>query len=129
MLLILGYYGTSLFSFVTRVPEKILGPFVLFLLLIGAYSYESRVSDIGLALVLGVVGYVLRRVNIPTVPIVLAYVMGPIIENNFSRALALAHGELSTFVTSPISAVILLLAVLSAALGTIRDRKKVLKNA
>jgi putative tricarboxylic transport membrane protein len=129
MLLILGYYGTSLFSFVTRVPEKILGPFVLFLLVIGAYSYEARVSDIGLALVLGVAGYVLRRVNIPTVPIVLAYVMGPIIENNFSRALALSHGQLTTFVTSPISAVILVLAVLSAAVGSIRNRKSMPTSA
>jgi putative tricarboxylic transport membrane protein len=114
LLLVVGLVGTRTFSLVSKVPLRLLGPFVLLLIVAGAYSYENYTTHIVIVLVLGAIAYLFEKINIPSVPVVLAFIMGPIIESNLSRALTITGGDLWVIVTRPIVATILLLAVATA---------------
>jgi putative tricarboxylic transport membrane protein len=113
-LLIIGLLGTSTFSLVSRVPLRMLGPFVLMLIVAGAYAYENYTTHIIMVLVLAAIAYLFEKISIPAVPIVLAFIMGPIIESNLSRALTITGGDFVEIISRPITATILVLA-LSAA--------------
>ena len=123
-LLIVGLLGTSTFSLVSRVPLRILGPFVLLLIVAGAYAYENYAGHIVMVLVLAAVAYLLEKINIPVVPIVLAFIMGPIIESNLSRALTITRGDIFEIVTRPITATILLLALAAAVYSFVSNLRQ-----
>jgi putative tricarboxylic transport membrane protein len=114
MMLIVGLIGNRPFGLVARVPTRILGPFVLLLIVVGTYAYANYAGHVVMVLVLCAIAYWFERISIPAVPIVLAYIMGPIIEENLSRALTIAAGDLSAVVLRPITAVILVLALVTA---------------
>ena len=127
-LLITGLIGTRMFSLVARVPLRILGPFVLLLIIAGSYAYANSTSHIAMVLVLSAIAYLLEKINIPVVPIVLAFIMGPIIEQNLNRALIITSGELLPIITRPITVTILLLALITVIYSMIaiyRDTKRV----
>jgi putative tricarboxylic transport membrane protein len=90
-------------------------PLILLFTLIGAYAINNNAWDIWVMLLFGVIGYLMRKFEYPAAPVVLALVLGPLMETNFRRALALAQGDLTVFVTHPLSAFLLLCAVLSLA--------------
>ena len=126
-LLITGLLGTRMFSLVARVPLRILGPFVLLLIIAGSYAYANSTSHIAMVLVLSAIAYLLEKINIPVVPIVLAFIMGPIIEQNLNRALIITSGELLPIITRPITVTILLLALITVIYSMIaiyRDTKR-----
>jgi putative tricarboxylic transport membrane protein len=110
-ILITGLFGTRVFSLVARVPLRVLGPFVMLLIIAGSYAIGNYTAHIVMVLVLGAVAYIFEKVDIPVVPIVLAFIMGPIIERNLSRAMTLTGGALEEVFLRPITLVILLLAV------------------
>lgn len=113
-MLVVGMIGAHGWGRIARVPPRLLGPFVMLLLLIGTYGYQTYFADVGMVVVLGTAGYFFEKMDIPLVPIVLAFVMGPIIENNLNRALTISNGSLSELFLRPITLVILTLAVLTA---------------
>jgi putative tricarboxylic transport membrane protein len=114
-LLIVGLVGTRAFSLVAKVPLRVLGPFVLLLIVVGSYAYANYTAHVVMVLVLSAVAYLFEKMDIPVVPIVLAFIMGPIIEVNLNRALTITGGDLSAVLLRPITAVILLLALATAA--------------
>ena len=114
-LLLVGLVGTRAFSLVSRVPTRILGPFVLLLIVVGSYAYANYTAHIVMVLVLAAGAYLFEKMNIPVVPIVLAFIMGPIIEINLNRALTITAGDLSSVLLRPITAAILVLALATAA--------------
>ena len=95
-----------------RVPFRFMYPCALFFIAIGVYSTSSSLFDVYEALVFGVVGAVLLKLDFPVAPILLGFVLGPLVEENFRRALLLSRGRLWTFVDRPISGVIIGLCVL-----------------
>ncbi len=113
-LLIVGLLGTSTFSLVSRVPPRLLGPFVLLLIIAGAYAYANYTTHIVMVLILAAIAYLFEKINIPAVPVVLAFIMGPIIESNLNRALTITGGDLMVIVSRPITAGILVLAFAAA---------------
>jgi len=123
LLLGVGYLGLNVFSLVAKVPQRILGPIIIVIVLTGIYSYQTNPYHPAMAFVLGVVGYILEKVKVPIVPLVLAYIMGPIMEYNFIHALMISRGDLSVIVKSPICVVILALALFSAVFGYIREQR------
>jgi len=112
MLLILNLPLIPMWVQVLRVPQAILFPCILLFIVIGTYSLNSRAWDIGVALVFGIIGYLLTKFEYPLAPFVLTLVLGPMIETNLALGLMLSKGSGMIFLTRPISAGFLLAAVL-----------------
>jgi len=89
---------------VTRVPLKILIPGIVILSLIGAFAVRNSLFDVALALLFGVVGYLMRVQDYPTVPLVLGLILGPIAEAAYGQSLMLSRGDYSIFITRPFPA-------------------------
>ena len=100
-MLFVGIVGTRPFAAVTKVPRRLLGPFVLALVLTGTYTYANYPPHVVMVLVLGLLAYLLEKIDFPVVPIVLAAVMGPIIETNLNRALTIQNGDLIAILSRP----------------------------
>jgi putative tricarboxylic transport membrane protein len=107
MLVILNLPLISLWVKVLRIPYRLLMPLILLCCLIGAYAASNNYLDIVTMLIFGIVGYVLRKQEYELAPLLLAMVLGPILETNFRNSLRMSDGSLLIFVQKPISAVIL----------------------
>ncbi|TAM85329.1 MAG: tripartite tricarboxylate transporter permease [Candidimonas sp.] len=87
-----------------RVPYRYLVPSAMFFIAVGCFSTQNSLFEVGEVLVFGIVGAILTYLDFSVAPILLGYVLGPIMEENFRRALLLSHGHLAVFVEHPISA-------------------------
>jgi putative tricarboxylic transport membrane protein len=94
-----------------RVPYQVLFPAIVVFAAIGCYSLGLNAWDVHLIAGLGVIGYLLIRWGCEPAPLLLGFVLGPLLEENLRRALIISRGDPSVFVTRPISLVLLLLAV------------------
>lgn len=97
---------------VIKVPQSILIPVVTVICLIGSYSVRGNMFDVGLMIVIGVLAYLMKKAELPTAPMVLAFVLVPLLEFNISAGVGLANGDVLQFVGSPLS-IILFLVVIS----------------
>jgi putative tricarboxylic transport membrane protein len=95
-----------------RVPYKYLYPSALFFIAIGVYSTKSSLFDVGEVAAFGIAGAIFMALDFPVSPIVLGFVLGPMLEENFRRAMLLSHGDLGVFVSHPISATFLAISSL-----------------
>jgi putative tricarboxylic transport membrane protein len=94
------------------IPTPLLYGGILVFATLGVYSYNQSVFDLGLLFLFGIVGYVMRRFDFPVAPAIIGMILGPLAEQNFRRALSITQGDYSVFVTHPISAVLLAIALL-----------------
>jgi putative tricarboxylic transport membrane protein len=113
MLLILNLPMVSLFVSVLRLPQHILGTLVLLLCLVGAYSLSNSFLDLWVLAIFGVLGYALRKLRVDPSPMVVALVLGPMMEKTLRQALFLTRGSVLDLVTRPLSATILILAAIA----------------
>jgi TctA family transporter len=97
------------------VPYRFLFPGIIVFCCIGVYSFANNIADVWIMLACAAAGYVLLKLKCEPAPLLIAYVLTPMLEENFRRALQLAHGDFSTFATRPVSAVLLGLAALLLA--------------
>ncbi|MFM7333472.1 MAG: tripartite tricarboxylate transporter permease [Tabrizicola sp.] len=97
--------ATNTIAKAALINKRFLGVAILTLSLIGTYASNYNFSDVGIAMVFAVLGYVLRTHRWPLTPILLGVVLGPILENRLRQALGGANGDLTIFVTRPISAI------------------------
>jgi TctA family transporter len=93
-----------------RVPYRLLYPLILLACTIGAYSTNNNLFDVWVAMVFGLLGYVFVKLGCEPAPLLLGYILGPMLEENLRRALVLSRGDYTVFVTRPISLVMLLIA-------------------
>ena len=98
---------------ITVIDPRFIGVMVLTLSLIGTYTSGYKLTDPLIALFFAILGYILNRLDIPSVPIVLGLVLGPIFESRVRQALGGAGGDLSVFVTRPISLGLIILMILT----------------
>lgn len=112
-LLIWGLLGINVFVRVLKVPTNILMPLVLMLCFVGAYAINNNIFDLKVALVFGIIGYLFNKVGIPTPPMLLGIILGPIIEFNFRRAMTISQNDLSTFISRPISLIFIFISIFS----------------
>lgn len=103
---ILGKIFTPLFGRIITVPNTFLIPSIMFLTIIGVYSSKAIYFNLWFALVLGIVVFILKLANYPQAPMVLAYVLGDVIESNFRRALETSQGDYGIFVQNTCSKII-----------------------
>jgi putative tricarboxylic transport membrane protein len=94
-----------------KVPYAYLSTAILLFCLIGVYTINSMVSDIGVMLFFGVLGFLMKKFDYDPAPLVLAYILGPVFEDNIRRSLRLSGGDFSVFVTRPIALVFILLCL------------------
>jgi putative tricarboxylic transport membrane protein len=101
-----------LFAMLTRIPYTFLYPAVLVVTVIGVYSIDNSLFDVWLLIGFGLVGYFMRRFGYPAAPLVLALVLGPLIERSLYRTMTLNQGDFSVVFTRPISGTIMACIVL-----------------
>ena len=106
MLLVINFPMVRIFTKILQVPYWLLVPSVIVLAFVGVYSVNSSTFSMGLAILLGVVGYFLRKLNYPMAPVILGFVLCHIMEDNLRRAFALSGGEISIFFGSTINNVL-----------------------
>src|SRR5688572_25929598 len=116
LLLILNLPLVGVFVSVLRLPQHVLATLVLLLCLVGAYSLNNSFLDLWILVVFGAFGYVLRKLEIDASPLVVALVLGPMMERTLRQSLFLSRGSLLELLSRPLTAVILLVA-LAALVG------------
>jgi len=110
MLLIINLPLIGMWVQVLRVPRRILLPLILFFCIIGAYAANNSFFDVGVMMVFGVLGYLMRQFDYEPAPMVLAFVLGPMLENSMRQSLKLSGGSFWIFFSRPVSVTLLVLA-------------------
>jgi len=109
ILVILNIPFIGLWVRLLQVPPAVLYPIILVLVGIGAYSVENSHFDIFMIAIFGVLGYLMQVFRYPPAPLILGFVLGPMLEENFRRSMVLARGDFFTFFQRPISGVVMVL--------------------
>ena len=107
LLLILNLPLISIWVKVLEIPYKILFPLILLFCLIGAYTLNNVQFDLYVMLLFGVLGWIMRKFGYEGAPLILAYVLGPMLENSLRQSLLISQGSFLIFVTRPISGIAL----------------------
>ncbi len=107
ILLLLNLPLVGLFINFLRIPYKILYPTILMLCIVGVYAVNTSMVDLGIMAIMGLLGYILRKFNFETAPIVLGVVLAQTIEMSLRQALAMSAGSYTIFFQRPISIIFL----------------------
>jgi len=112
MLVILNLPLVNIWVSILRIPYHVLYPAILVFICLGVYSVNNNTFDVYMTAALGVLGYILLKLRFEPAPLLLGFVLGPMMEENLRRAMLLSRGDPSTFIERPISAVVLALCAL-----------------
>ena len=130
VMLVLMYLGMRGFVKLLSLPKIYLLPVVMIMCIIGAFAVNNRVFDIWCVLGFGVLGYLLKKAEIPFAPLIMGFILGPMVELYLRRASMLNEGDLTPFFTRPIPAVFLLIAAAVVVMTVIKEvRARSRKNA
>jgi putative tricarboxylic transport membrane protein len=110
-LLLLSLPLVGIFVRMVRIRLGILAPVAVLLSLVGAYTVNNSIFDVWVAIAFGVLGYVMRKTGFEPGPLILAFILGGIIEASFRQSMLVSNGSLRIFVTRPVAAAIVLAAV------------------
>ena len=113
-----------IFVRVLTMPFTILAPIIFVLCVVGGYAPSQTMHDVWLMLLFGVAGYLLRKLNYPVAPAVLAIVLGPLAERSFRQSLLASQGDVFIFMERPISAICIAIAVALILYPVIRGLRK-----
>jgi putative tricarboxylic transport membrane protein len=126
MLVIINLPLVGLWVSLLRVPYRLLFPSIVVFCCIGIYSVNNSPSDVIIAAVFGLIGYWMVKHDFEPAPMLLGFVLGPLMEENLRRAMLIARGDPTVFITRPISAGLIAVAtvlLVLALLPTIRKRR------
>jgi putative tricarboxylic transport membrane protein len=112
MLVIINLPLVGVWVSLLRVPYRLLFPSIIVFCCIGIYSINNSPTDVLIAAIFGLVGYALVKFDFEPAPLVLAFVLGPLMEENLRRAMLIARGDATVFLTRPISGVLLAVALI-----------------
>ncbi|MBP1700705.1 MAG: hypothetical protein H6Q41_5893, partial [Deltaproteobacteria bacterium] len=124
MLLVLNLPLIPLWVQVLKVPYYLLYPLIILFCLVGSYSIENNSGDVVIMLVFGIVGYLMKKFRYEGAPLVLALVLGKMLETTLRQSLILSRGDFSIFVSRPISLAFLIVAAVLLIAPVITQRKK-----
>src|SRR5690625_939711 len=105
---------------ILSIPYRIIYPAILLFICIGVYSANNNLFDVGMVLLIGIFGYAALRLGYEPAPLLLGFVLGPMVEENFRRALLVGRGDITLFFTRPVSGACMLVAGLIIAFVTYR---------
>ena len=124
-LFIVGKFTIRLISRIAEVPNRILYPMVLLLCLFGTFAINNNMFDVLVMLLMGCIGYVMMLYRFPAPPFLIAFILGPLLEDNFRQSLILSDGGMGILFRSPICAMFWMLTVLSVVLLANSRRKNI----
>lgn len=110
-MIVVEYFGMRVFIRLVRIPKHYLLATVFVLCVIGAFGQNSRIFDVWSILLCGLIGYALRKFGFSLTPLIMGFILGPIVEINLLRGLMFTKGNFTLFFTRPITAVFLLLTI------------------
>jgi putative tricarboxylic transport membrane protein len=126
ILLVLNLPLAGLFARLLKVPYRWLYPPILALCIAGVYSQANSVEDCWLLVAFGALGWLMKRYDWPAAPMVLGLVLGPLFETALRQSLTLSHGSGLIFVTRPLSATLLALALIAVTAPLLFRKKSTL---
>jgi putative tricarboxylic transport membrane protein len=127
LLLVLNLPLIGLWVKILKVPYGLLFPMILFFCLIGAYTVNNSTTDVAIMFLFGVVGYLMKKFDYEPAPMILAFVLSPIMERALRQSLLMSSGSFTIFISRPISLVCLILAaalLVLALMPTIRRKRE-----
>jgi putative tricarboxylic transport membrane protein len=113
MLLVLNLPLIGIWVRILKIPQPLLYAGILVFATIGTYGISNSWIDLVLLYLIGVLGFLMRRFDFPTAPVIIGMVLGPLAEAEFRRAMTISNGDWSVFVTQPLSAALLALAAVA----------------
>jgi len=128
ILLLMNLFLIPLFVMVLRIPYTILMGFIVIFASVGAFTVNNNLFDVWMMLGFGVLGYLMKKLRYPIVPLVLGLVLGRLAENSLRQALTITGGNFSIFFTRPISALFIIAAILAYLTPVIRWAMKGLRQ-
>ncbi|MBP1723133.1 MAG: hypothetical protein H6Q44_838 [Deltaproteobacteria bacterium] len=128
MLLILNLPLIGMWVRVLKVPYGILFPLILLFCFVGAYANNNSLAELNVMIFFGFVGYLMKKTGFEPAPLVMAYILCPFLEEAFRQSLIKSHGDFAIFVTRPLSAAILALALAIVFLNVFSGMKEKRKS-
>lgn len=119
----LGLYMSRYMSLILNIPVSLLGGLIMAFCTVGTYSIKNSVFDILIMAIFGVMGYIFEKVEIPTSPIILALVLGPMMESSLHQALIISGGSYSFLYNKPITLIIMLISIWSFCAPLLKAKK------
>ncbi len=129
MLIILNLPLISMWVQLLKIPYRFMYPAILVFCCIGVYTVNNTVFDVYVTAAFGIVGYLFTKLGCEPPPLLLGFILGPMMEENFRRALLLSRGDFSTFVTRPLSLGLLIAAALLVVVVALPAVKKTREEA
>jgi putative tricarboxylic transport membrane protein len=115
LMILLGFLAAMWFAQLMRVPAAVLNTFIVVFCFIGAFALRNDMADVWLTMLFGILGFVMRRYDLPIPPLVMGIILGPLAEQYFLTSMVSHQNDLTVFLTRPVSAVILLVSALMVA--------------
>ena len=112
VMIALGFLAALSFAYLMKVPAPILNTFIVVFCFLGAYALKNDMADVWLTMLFGILGFCMRRYDLPIPPLVMGIILGPMAEQFFLTSMVANQNDLTVFVTRPMSAVILAIAAL-----------------
>ena len=131
ILLVLNLPLVGWWAKLLKIPYNILMVFILVFCIIGAYSLNNSMFDVGMMILCGLLGYLFKKLDFPLAPAILTLILGPLMEQSLRESLSVSQGDFSIFFTRPISLFFLIVAAIIMATSawqawpsTIREESK-----
>ena len=122
-MLVVGCLGVRIFAKIVSLEKKVLYPIILIISLLGAFSINKNVFDVGVCVAFGVIGWLMNKYEFPLSPILLALILGPMCEQNFTRFMDLNNGNFGAILNYPIAIGFFVVAVGVVIFSLINQRK------
>jgi len=106
ILLLINIPLIRLWVLLLRIPYQKLYPVIIVMICVGVYSHRTSVTDVVLTLAFGIIGYLMKSYRFEPAPVLLGFVLGPLLEDNFRRTMLIYRGDFAIFIERPISAVL-----------------------
>lgn len=117
ILLILNLPLVAIWAKLVRVPYPILAPLVLVFAFLGAFSVRCKLFDVGVALVFGLLGWIMRKTGFPASPLILCLILADLFETSLKQSLSMSQGNPLIFLTRPLSLVLIIIALILTGLS------------
>lgn len=127
LVFVFSWFGSGFIAKLVLIPEYFLYPVIIVLIVTGTFTLMNNIFNVWIALIFGVLGFVMLKLDYPIAPLLLGIILGPIIEHNFLLSMSSSSGNILTFFTRPVSGSIMLIALVAVVL-TIRTQKNIQKR-
>ena len=131
LLLALNLPLIRIFVQVLRLRGSIMAPIILVVAICGVFSVRNSLFDVGVAIVFGIIGYLLRKASFDLGPFILGFILGPILEVQFRRAMLISDGDLRIFLDRPLSLTVILIIlalIVHTILTKVRTRQRTMRE-